>query len=70
MAEERMVANFGFNPVYLRIWFKAARLIKGIILGIIYFAGQHCLPNLPLCQPTITSRLAELWRGITPWPSP
>jgi transketolase len=48
MAEERMVADFGFNPVYLRIWFKAACLIKGIILCIIDFAGQHCLPNLPL----------------------
>jgi transketolase len=48
MAEERMVADFGFNPVYLRIWFKAACLIKGIIFGIIDFAGQHCLPNLPL----------------------
>jgi transketolase len=48
MAEESMVADFGFNPVYLRIWFKAACLIKGNILGIIDFAGQHCLPNLPL----------------------
>jgi transketolase len=48
MADERMVTDFGFNPVYLCIWFKAACLIKGVIFGIINFAGQHCLPNLSL----------------------